>query len=113
MLVSSRCVGCLGEAVDLEPTIKERAMSFQMGVNFDREFPSLYVKLRNTEYGGPGPDLGDDRHINLDVDGNVLGISFLNIDDGLDLEGIPDDVLPEVSRLLAEAGVDVLEPEPR
>ena len=88
-------------------------MGFEMGVNFAAEFPSLYVKLRDTEYGGPGPDLGDDSHINLDVEGNVLGISFLNIDDGLDLEGIPDDVLPEVSRLLAEAGVEVLDLVPR
>lgn len=83
-------------------------MSFQIGVNFDHEFPSMYVKLRDTEYGGPGPDLGDDRHINLDVDGNVLGISFLNIDDGIDLEGIPEEALPMVKRLLEDAGVEVL-----
>lgn len=82
-------------------------MSFQIGVNFDRDFPSMYVKLRDTQYGGPGPDLGDDRHINLDINGDVLGISFLNIDDGIDLAGIPEDVLPEVERLLREAGVEV------
>ncbi len=87
-------------------------MSFQMGINFDPEFPSLYLKLRDTEYGGPGPDLGDDRHINLDVEGNVLGITFLNIDDGIDLDGIPEEVLPEVSQLLAEAGVEALAPVP-
>ena len=88
-------------------------MSFQIGVNFDSEFPSLYVKLRDTEYGGPGPDLGEDRHVNLDIDGNVLGISFLNIDDGIDLDGIPIEVLPEVELLLKNAGVEVLSPVPR
>ena len=88
-------------------------MSFQIGVNFDRDFPSLYVKLRDTEYGGPGLDLGDDRHINLDSEGNVLGISFLNIDDGIDLDGIPEEVLPEVERLLKDAGVEVLSPLPQ
>ena len=87
-------------------------MSFQMGVNFDPEFPSLYLKLSDNEYGGPGPDLGDDRHIDLDAEGRVLGVTFLNIDDGVYLDGIPEEVLPEVSRLLADAGVSVLSPAP-
>ena len=68
-------------------------MAFQMGLNYDQEVDAIYLKLLDTEYGG-GQEVDNSRHINLDRDGNVLGIEFLYVSDGVDLTGIPDEVLP-------------------
>ena len=51
---------------------------------------AIYVRLRDTQYGG-GRVLDDCRHLDLDLDleGDPLGILFLYISDGVDLEDIP------------------------
>ena len=41
------------------------------------------------------------------MDGNVLGIEFLCVSDGVVLDGIPQTELLKVKRLLAEAKVEV------
>ena len=79
-------------------------MKFKLGFNHDPESDAVYLQLRDTEYGG-GQELDDARHIDLDVDGNVLGIEFLHASAGVDLDGIPPRELDEVQRLLAENGI--------
>ena len=84
-------------------------MAFEMGLNHYPDVDAIYLKLLNTEYGG-GREVDDLRHINLDKDGNVLGIEFLNVSDGVDLDGLPEELLPEISRLLEPAGVKINAP---
>ena len=84
-------------------------MAFEMGFNHYPDVDAIYLKLRDTEYG-VGQELDDSRHINLDKDGNVLGVEFLYVSDGVDLDGIPAEVMPQVNALLEQAGVKVNAP---
>ena len=73
---------------------------------------AIYVRLRDTQYGG-GRVLDDCRHLDLDLEGDPLGILFLYISDGVDLEdipGIPPSDMAEVCENLTEAGVAVRSP---
>lgn len=67
----------------------------------DTEVDALYVKLRETKYAG-GKELDDARHMDLDVNGNVIGIEFLYVSQGVDLDGIPAADLETVSAALRE-----------
>ena len=84
-------------------------MAFEMGFNGYPEDDAIYLQLLDTEYGG-GREVDDRRHIDLDKDGNVLGIEFLSVSDGVDLDGLPEELLPEISRLLEPAGVKINAP---
>ena len=65
----------------------------------DSEADSLYVKLRDTEFAH-GEELDDSRHILYDSAGEVLGLEFLYVSQGVDLDGIPISELEKVSALL-------------
>ena len=70
---------------------------------------AIYVRLRDTQYGG-GRVLDDCRHLDLDLEGDPLGILFLYISDGVDLEdipGVPPSDLAEVCKMLAQEGVRI------
>ena len=84
-------------------------MAFSMGLNHDAEVDAIYLQLRDTEYGG-GQEVDNRRHIDLDKHGNVLGIEFLYVSDGVDLDGLPAEVMPQVNALLEQAGVKVNAP---
>ena len=84
-------------------------MAFEMGFNGYPEDDAIYLQLLDTEYGG-GREVDDRRHIDLAKDGNVLGIEFLSVSDGVDLDGLPEELLPEISRLLEPAGVKINAP---
>ena len=84
-------------------------MAFEMGFNGYPEDDAIYLQLLDTEYGG-GREVDDRRHIDLDKDGNVLGIEFLSVSEGVDLDGLPEELLPEISRLLEPAGVKINAP---
>ena len=74
-----------------------------------RKYPdtdALYLKLRDTQYQC-GRELDDGRHLLLDVNGDVLGVSFMYVSEGVDLDGIPSDDVDTVSRLLREANVKI------
>ena len=83
-------------------------MKFKLGFNHDPESDAVYLRLRETEYG-EGRELDDAKHIDLDVEGNVLGIEFLYVSGGVDLEGIPVEILPEVNQLLQQEKIKVRE----
>ena len=53
-------------------------MKFKLGFNHDPESDAVYLRLRETEYG-EGRELDDAKHIDLDVEGNVLGIEPLYV----------------------------------
>lgn len=84
-------------------------MQFVMGYNEDPDVDAIYIKLLDSEYGG-GKEVDDKRHINLDKDGNILGIEFLSVSGGVDLDDLhylPDEVLQEVNRLMHEHGIKI------
>ena len=68
---------------------------------------AIYVRLTDTQYGG-GRVLDDCRHLDLDLEGDPLGILFLYISDGVDLEDIPgvtSSDMEQVTKELTKAGV--------
>ena len=84
-------------------------MPFQMGLNRYPEEDAIYLQLRDAKYGG-GPEVDNRRHIELGQDGNVLGIQFLYVSDGVELAGLPPAILPQVNALLEPAGVKIAAP---
>lgn len=73
---------------------------------------AVYVRLRDTQYGS-GRALGDDKHLDLDSEGNPLGILFLYVSDGVDwgdIPGIPTAETEAVYKLIAETGIKVKSP---
>ena len=89
-------------------------MAFNMGINYDNEVDVLFLKLRDTEYSHSQQPNGPrgDRDILFDKNGDVLGVEFLYVSNGVALDGIPEQDLPEIQRLLVEAGVSVKTPAP-
>ena len=49
---------------------------------------AVYARLKETPYGG-GKEIDDCRHVDVDLEDDTLGILFLYISDGVDLEDIP------------------------
>jgi hypothetical protein len=73
---------------------------------------AVYVRLRDTQYGG-GRILDDHKHLDLDLEGDPLGILFLYVSDGVDEEdipGIPPSETEAVYKLLADQGIRVKSP---
>ncbi len=77
-------------------------MAFNMGINYDNEVDVLFLKLRDTEYSHSQQPDGPrgDRDILFDKNGDVLGVEFLYVSNGVALDGIPEQDLPEIQRLL-------------
>lgn len=70
---------------------------------------AIYVQLRDTPYGG-GRVLDDCRHLDLDLEGDPLGILFLYASDGIDLEDIPNvspSEIEEICEALASEGTKI------
>ena len=91
-------------------------MSFALGINWYNDVDALFIKLRDTEHGHSQPPDGErgPRDILFDKNGDVLGIEFLYVSDGVAVDDlpIPEPDLIEVQRLLAEAGVEIKSPIP-
>jgi hypothetical protein len=77
-----------------------------MKLTFYPEEDGLYFEL-NDEPFAYGQDLDDYRHINCSADREVIGIEFLWISDGVDLEGLPEDVKGIIAPVLATRNVRV------
>ena len=74
-----------------------------------RKYPdtdALYLKLRDTQYRF-GRELDDGRHLLLDANGDLIGVSFLYVSEGVDLDGIPSNDVDTVSSLLQQANVKI------
>lgn len=89
-------------------------MGFSLGMNWDRESDIAFLKLRETDYSHSEQPDGPhgDRDILFDKNGDVIGVEFLYVSEGVALDGIPEQALPDVQRLLAEAGIIVKAPAP-
>jgi uncharacterized protein YuzE len=59
-----------------------------MRVEFDREADAIYVTLRDGKYRR-GKDLDDHRRVDYDADGNPIGIEFLFVSHGVNVDDIP------------------------
>ena len=69
----------------------------------------LYVKFRDTQVAG-GRELDESRHLDLDTHGDLRGIVLADVSEGVDLEGIPDEVLGEVKYALKHHGIPMKQP---
>ena len=84
----------------------------QMEITQYADSDAVYVRLRDTQYGG-GRKLDDYKHIDLDLEGDPLGILFLYVSDGVDGEnipGIPRAETEAIYKMLSDAGIKVKSP---
>lgn len=59
-----------------------------MFVTYDSEADALYVQFRDSDVART-VSLDANRNVDYDLDGEVVGVEFLNVRDGLELEGVP------------------------
>lgn len=63
-----------------------------MYIRFDPDADALYVSFQARSRGDVArtEDLGDGRQVDYDQDGEVLGVEFLAVSQGLNLTDVPD-----------------------
>lgn len=62
-----------------------------MLITFDPLADAIYVSLRRRSDGDVArtEELGDDRQVDYNAEGDLLGVEFLGVSQGLNLEGVP------------------------
>ena len=58
-------------------------------VSYDRAVQALYVRLSDKPYDH-GRDLDEDRRIDYAADGTPIGVEFLDVDQGVNLDNLPE-----------------------
>jgi uncharacterized protein YuzE len=73
-----------------------------MMFRYDDQADALYVYFRYIEPGGAKDirNLDDFRNVDLDADGEPIGVEFLCVRDGINLVGVPR--AGEIAKLLRE-----------
>ena len=77
-----------------------------MKITWYTEEDALYVRFGETSIAS-GQDLDDDRHLDKAKDGSLIGIEFLNISNGVNLDDIPEPFEHKLEPLLRERGIKV------
>ena len=77
-----------------------------MEVFHDREADAVYIRLRDTEYAH-SRELCEEKYLLIDTEGNLKGIEFLYVSEGVDLEGIPEVDQENVATLLENAEIKI------
>jgi uncharacterized protein YuzE len=74
-------------------------------VTYDPEADAMYVSFRSVEPGGvrDSLELDESRHVDYDYDDEQVGVEFLNVSDGVNLDGVPRaaEIRTTLERLLA------------
>lgn len=60
-----------------------------MTFEHDEDADAIYIRLRETPYAF-GHSLDDDRHIDFGPDEKPIGIEFLGVSHGVNLEDVPE-----------------------
>ena len=79
-----------------------------MTAKYYKDDDILYLQLKDTAITG-GRQIDDAKHLDLDEAGDVCGIVLQGVSGGVDLDGVPTEMRPELNRLLQEAQVKVKE----
>jgi uncharacterized protein YuzE len=58
-------------------------------VSYDRHVHALYVRLSDKPYDH-GRDLDEDRRVDYAADGTPIGVEFLDVDQGVNLDDVPE-----------------------
>ena len=78
-----------------------------MKVTIYNEQDAIYVSVSPLPVAY-GKDLYDNRHLNFSKDGKIVGIEFLNVSKGIELEGISKDLRYQIDKFLANHNIKVL-----
>jgi uncharacterized protein YuzE len=73
-------------------------------VSYDRTVQALYVRLADAPYDH-GEDLDEDRRVDYAADGTPIGVEFLDVDEGVNLDGVPR--AAEIAEALRPLGLKV------
>ncbi len=71
----------------------------------------LYVRLREGQVAKTRA-FGDDRLVDFDADGMVIGAEFLGVDGQVNLRGLPESARLSEAISFAEAGLEILSDVP-
>ena len=75
-----------------------------MKMRYDREADAIYILFSDKPYAY-GKDLDNERRIDYDIDGNVLGIELLCVSIGIITDDLPNRT--EVERFLGDKGIKI------
>jgi uncharacterized protein YuzE len=75
-----------------------------MTSKYYRDDDILYLQLESNPITG-GHQIDDNKHLDLDELGNICGVVLQGVSDGVDLNGIPAEILAEVNWFLQKSKV--------
>ena len=78
-----------------------------MKVTFYEKEDAVYIQLLDSKVAY-GKDLSDSKHLDFDESDTLVGMAFLNVSEGIDLDLIPNDDSAEVITLLEEHNIKTL-----
>ena len=78
-------------------------------VELFQEDDAIYIRLKESTVTSGKDREGDPaRHLDFDEFGELVGVLFMNISNGVDLDVLPDDVQEAVNAQLLEYSIPVL-----
>ena len=78
-------------------------------VEMFKEEDAVYVRLKNTQVtSGKDHENDPSRHLDFDQSGDLVGVLFMNVSNGVDLDVLPDEVQEEVNTALQPHSIPVL-----
>lgn len=84
-------------------------MTFTPTLRYDESADAAYVALDPVQDSARTEELDDFRLIDHAPDGRVIGVEFLEVSAGVDLDGVPE--ADTIRRLLVDAGLPLAEPD--
>ncbi len=75
-----------------------------MRVGYDERANAVYVYLRDAPYAY-GKSLDDARHIDYSADGRPIGVEFLNVSKGVNVDDVPE--RSAITRALEDRQINV------
>lgn len=71
----------------------------KLGLTYDPEADAIYIKFTEMPFH-EYEEIDSSRGIDVDITGKIIGLEILGVSHGIDLDGIPDEILPNVCYLL-------------
>jgi len=73
-------------------------------ITYDREADALYVRLSGSPVAKTS-SLDDFRMIDYSADGSVVGVEFIDVTAGIDLEDVPFN--QKIEEIIGQSGLDI------
>ncbi|MFC1928165.1 DUF2283 domain-containing protein [Chloroflexota bacterium] len=75
-----------------------------MDIHYDKAADAIYIQFNNKTYSH-GEDLDEERRIDYDADGNLIGVELLCVSEGVITDDLPNKA--EIEKALDDRGIKI------